>query len=81
MAVYNEVSLSVVQGRGLGRMFLRHLRRTRAILHVVDAATGLYPVLSLPCLLPMRKSDHALNFSCGLKQLLWYLHGASLCKT
>lgn len=29
-----------VQGRGLGRMFLRHLRRTRIILHVVDAATG-----------------------------------------
>lgn len=27
------------QGRGLGRMFLRHLRRTRFILHVVDAAT------------------------------------------
>ncbi|KAK9819186.1 hypothetical protein WJX74_000064 [Apatococcus lobatus] len=26
------------QGRGLGRMFLRHLRRTRAILHVVDGA-------------------------------------------
>lgn len=34
-----------VQGRGLGRMFLRHLRRTRIILHVVDAATG---VQSLP---------------------------------
>lgn len=30
----------MVQGRGLGRMFLRHLRRTRVILHVVDAATG-----------------------------------------
>ena len=30
-----------VQGRGLGRMFLRHLRRTRIILHVVDAATGM----------------------------------------
>ena len=29
-----------LQGRGLGRMFLRHLRRTRFILHVVDAATG-----------------------------------------
>ena len=27
-------------GRGLGRMFLRHLRRTRALLHVVDAAAG-----------------------------------------
>ncbi|KAK9836377.1 hypothetical protein WJX84_008093 [Apatococcus fuscideae] len=26
------------QGRGLGRMFLRHLRRTQAILHVVDGA-------------------------------------------
>lgn len=26
------------QGRGLGRNFLRHLRRTRALLHVVDAA-------------------------------------------
>ncbi len=26
------------EGRGLGRMFLRHLRRTRVILHVVDAA-------------------------------------------
>lgn len=26
------------QGRGLGRMFLRHLRRTRIILHVLDAA-------------------------------------------
>jgi Obg family GTPase CgtA len=26
------------QGRGLGRMFLRHLRRTRALLHVVDAS-------------------------------------------
>lgn len=28
------------QGRGLGRMFLRHLRRTRALLHVVDAAAA-----------------------------------------
>ena len=28
-------------GRGLGRMFLRHLRRTRALLHVVDAAAGM----------------------------------------
>ncbi|KAG1673633.1 hypothetical protein FOA52_013297 [Chlamydomonas sp. UWO 241] len=27
------------KGKGLGRMFLRHLRRTRALLHVVDAAT------------------------------------------
>eukprot|EP00955_Chlamydomonas_euryale_P019059 202980-Chlamydomonas_euryale.AAC.1 len=26
------------KGRGLGRMFLRHLRRTRALLHVVDAS-------------------------------------------
>ncbi len=26
------------QGRGLGRMFLRHLRRTRVLLHVVDAS-------------------------------------------
>lgn len=33
-------SVMCVQGRGLGRMFLRHLRRTRIILHVVDAATG-----------------------------------------
>jgi hypothetical protein len=30
-------------GRGLGRMFLRHLRRTRALLHVVDAAAGARP--------------------------------------
>ena len=29
-----------VQGRGLGRLFLRHLRRTNAILHVLDAAAG-----------------------------------------
>ncbi|KAK9812731.1 hypothetical protein WJX72_002780 [[Myrmecia] bisecta] len=28
------------QGRGLGRMFLRHLRRTRVILHVVDATAA-----------------------------------------
>lgn len=28
------------QGRGLGRMFLRHLRRTRVLLHVVDAAAA-----------------------------------------
>lgn len=34
----------VIQGRGLGRMFLRHLRRTRIILHVVDAATGEHKV-------------------------------------
>lgn len=27
------------KGRGLGRNFLRHLRRTRALLHVVDAST------------------------------------------
>ena len=27
-----------LQGRGLGRNFLRHLRRTRALLHVVDAS-------------------------------------------
>ena len=27
-------------GRGLGRAFLRHLRRARVILHVVDASTG-----------------------------------------
>jgi hypothetical protein len=26
-------------GRGLGRNFLRHLRRTRAILHVLDASS------------------------------------------
>jgi GTPase len=26
------------EGKGLGRMFLRHLRRTRALLHVVDAS-------------------------------------------
>ena len=28
-------------GRGLGRNFLRHLRRTRGILHVVDASAGM----------------------------------------
>jgi GTP-binding protein len=28
------------QGRGLGRMFLRHLRRTRVLLHVVDASAA-----------------------------------------
>ena len=27
-------------GRGLGRAFLRHLRRARVILHMVDASTG-----------------------------------------
>ena len=27
-------------GRGLGRMFLRHLRRARVVLHVVDGSTG-----------------------------------------
>lgn len=27
-------------GRGLGRNFLRHLRRTRALLHVVDASAA-----------------------------------------
>ena len=27
-------------GRGLGRMFLRHLRRTRGLLHVIDASAG-----------------------------------------
>ena len=27
-------------GRGLGRTFLRHLRRTRGLLHVVDASAG-----------------------------------------
>ena len=32
-----------MQGRGLGRVFLRHLRRTRAILHVVDGAAGECP--------------------------------------
>jgi ribosome-binding ATPase YchF (GTP1/OBG family) len=26
------------EGKGLGRMFLRHLRRTRALMHVVDAS-------------------------------------------
>eukprot|EP00951_Prasinocladus_malaysianus_P018974 scaffold153036_cov41-Prasinocladus_malaysianus.AAC.2 len=26
------------EGRGLGFMFLRHLRRTRVLMHVVDAA-------------------------------------------
>lgn len=29
---------AMVQGRGLGFMFLRHLRRTRVLMHVVDAA-------------------------------------------
>ncbi|KAI8469774.1 MAG: GTP-binding protein Obg/CgtA [Monoraphidium minutum] len=28
------------QGRGLGRVFLRHLRRTRVLLHVVDASAA-----------------------------------------
>ncbi|KAG2487838.1 hypothetical protein HYH03_013555 [Edaphochlamys debaryana] len=28
------------KGRGLGRTFLRHLRRTRAVLHVLDGAAG-----------------------------------------
>lgn len=28
------------EGRGLGRMFLRHLRRTHSILHVIDASAG-----------------------------------------
>jgi len=28
------------KGKGLGRVFLRHLRRSRALLHVVDAATA-----------------------------------------
>jgi ribosome-binding ATPase YchF (GTP1/OBG family) len=31
-------------GRGLGRLFLRHLRRTRGLLHVVDAAAGAQPI-------------------------------------
>jgi GTPase involved in cell partitioning and DNA repair len=35
-------------GRGLGRMFLRHLRRTRALLHVVDAAAGARAAPSKP---------------------------------
>ena len=33
-------------GRGLGRMFLRHLRRTQGLLHVVDASAGLTQPLS-----------------------------------
>ena len=32
--------LGAHQGRGLGRAFLRHLRRTQVLLHVVDAAAG-----------------------------------------
>ncbi len=38
MSQYRCVSAGAHEGRGLGRMFLRHLRRTRVILHVVDAA-------------------------------------------
>ena len=29
-----------LQGRGLGRMFLRHLRRTTGMLHVLDGSAG-----------------------------------------
>lgn len=36
--VFRPYALLHHQGRGLGRNFLRHLRRTRALLHVVDAA-------------------------------------------
>ena len=33
-------------GRGLGRMFLRHLRRTRGLLHVIDASAGSHRISS-----------------------------------
>lgn len=28
-----------IQGKGLGKMFLRHLRRTRMLVHVIDCTT------------------------------------------
>ena len=37
-------------GRGLGRMFLRHLRRTQGLLHVVDASAGVLQHLTMRCL-------------------------------
>jgi hypothetical protein len=33
-----EWSCNIIKFQGLGRNFLRHLRRTRVIVHVVDAA-------------------------------------------
>ena len=59
-------------GRGLGRMFLRHLRRTRGLLHVVDASAGLLVHLTICCScfkgpdepqarLPVLKSVHVLG--------------------
>ena len=46
-------------GRGLGRLFLRHLRRTRGLLHVVDAAAGMNPKGARPPGLPLHLLQHA----------------------
>ena len=38
--VHRPLTMQCVQGRGLGKNFLRHLRRTTGMLHVLDASAG-----------------------------------------
>ena len=55
-------------------MFLRHLRRTRFILHVVDAATGAQDLVTSDCDIGLFQYD--MVFTQGCCSVIWSLHRA-----
>lgn len=55
-------------GRGLGRNFLRHLRRTRGILHVVDASAGEFSLSPSRVLFSPFRADFAGGATRGICQ-------------
>ena len=73
-------------GRGLGRMFLRHLRRTRGLLHVVDASAGAliscnaWPLSARACALSGGRTSLSFLHACqaGLKVCFAAWHPISL---